>query len=140
MFACRCNPVYDRRLCLIFDDLWILHERMQNLSKLQDSFCCSPSGCLSSRVVVNSQGAAVGENMFQHFVLSSVAELFSGRGSLQGSDRCSLRQGRRIVLAHIPFMSLQGSDRYFLRQSRKIAPADTPSMSLKGSDRYSPAA
>ena len=83
---------------------------------LQYSFCCSPSGCLPSRVAVNSQGAAIGENLLRHFVPSSFAESFSGRQSLKGSDR------------------------YFLRQSRRHAPADAPSMSLKGSYRNSPAA
>ena len=186
------------------------------MAKEIDSFCCSLSGCLPSRVAVNSQGAAVGENMFQHFVLPSIAELFRGGESLQGSgryfllqysfccspsgclpsheavnsqdaaigenllrhsvplgsaiqslqgsnryslrqsrriapadapsmslqgsNRYSLRHGRRVLLANTPSMSLQGSDRYFLRQSRRIAPANAPSMSLKGSDKYSPAA
>lgn len=146
----------------------ILHECMQNLSELQYSFCCSLSGCLLSRVAVNSQGAVVGENLLRHFVLPSIAELFRGGESLQGSGRyfllqysfcCSLSgclpsreavnsQGAAIgenLLRHsVPsgsaIQSLKGSDRYFLRQSRRIAPADAPSMSLKGSDKYSPAA
>ena len=109
-------------------------------SLLRYSFCCSPSGCLPSRVAVNSQGAAIGENLLWHFVLSSVAELFSGRQSLKGSYRYFLRQSRRIVPAAIPSMSLKGSDRYSLRHSRRLAPTDTPSMSLKGSYRNSPAA
>ena len=109
-------------------------------SLLRYSLCCSPSGCLPSRLAVNSQGTAIGENLLRHFVLSSVAELFSGRQSLKGSDRYFLRQSRRIVPAAIPSMSLKGSDRYSLRHSRRLAPTDTPSMSLKGSYRYSPAA
>ncbi len=107
---------------------------------LQYSFCCSPSGCLPSRLAVNSQGAAIGENLLRHFVPSSFAESFSGRQSLKGSYRYFLRQSRRIVPAAIPSMSLKGSDRYSLRHSRRLAPTDTPSMSLKGSYRNSPAA
>ncbi len=107
---------------------------------LQYLFCCSPSGCLPSRMAVDSQGAAIGENLLRHFVLSSVAELFSGGQSLKGSYRYFLRQSRRIVPAAIPSMSLKGSDRYSLRHSRRLAPTDTPSMSLKGSYRNSPAA
>ena len=107
---------------------------------LQYSLCCSPSGCLPSREAVDSQGAAIGENLLRHFVPSSVAGLFSGRQSLKGSYRYFLRQSRRIVPAAIPSMSLKGSDRYSLRHSRRLAPTDTPSMSLKGSYRNSPAA
>ncbi len=107
---------------------------------LQYSFCCSPSGCLPSRVAVNSQGAAIGEYLLRHFVPFSVAELFSGGVSLKGSDRYFLRHRRRILPANTPSMSLKGSDRYFLRHRRRIVPASTPSMSLKGSDKYSPAA
>ncbi len=135
----KANDIRDGDIVLS-EAMEILHERMQNLSKLQYSFCCSPSGCLSSRVVVNSQGAAIGENMLWHFVPSSVAELFSGGQSLQGSDRYSLLHCRRIAPTDTPSMSLQGSDRCSLRQSRRIAPANAPSMSLKGSDKYSPAA
>ena len=118
----------------------MLHKRVRNLSKLQYSFCCSPSGCLPSREAVDSQGAAIGENLLRHSVLSSVAGLFSGRQSLKCSYRYFLRQSRRIVPAAIPSMSLKGSDRYSLRHSRRLAPTDTPSMSLKGSYRNSPAA
>ena len=112
----------------------ILHERMQNLSKLQYSFCCSPSGCLPSRVAVNSQGVAVGENMLRHSV-----PLGCAIQSLQGSDRYSLLHCRRIVSTDTSSISLKGSDRYSLRHRRRIAPANAPSMSLQGSDRYSPA-
>ena len=142
----------------------ILHQRMQNLSKLQYSFCCSPSGCLPSRVAVNSQGGAIGENMFQHFVLSSVAEFFRGGQGLQSSGRCSLLQysfrcspsgclpsllavnsqgvavGENMLRHFVPsggtIQSLQGSDRYFLLYCCRIAPTDTPFESLQGSDRY----
>jgi len=128
-------------------------------SLLQCSFCCSPSGCLPSRVAVNSQGAAIGENLLRHSVpLGSAIQSLQGSNryslrqsrriapadapsmSLQGSNRYSLRHGRRVLLANTPSMSLQGSDGYFLRHRRRIAPANAPSMSLKGSDRYSPAA
>ena len=137
----------------------ILHQRMQNLSKLQYSFCCSPSGCLPSRVAVDSQGAAIGENMLRHSVpLGGAIQSLQGSDrysllhcrrivptdtsfmSLQGSDRCSLRHRRRIVPADAPSMSLKDSDRYSLRDSRRIAPSAAPSMSLQGSDRYYPAA
>ena len=104
----------------------ILHQRMQNLSKLQYSFCCSPSGCLPSRVAVDSQGAAIGENMLRHSV-----PLGGAIQSLQGSDRYSLLHCRRIVPTDTSFMSLQGSDRCSLRHRRRIVPADAPSMSLK---------
>ena len=113
----------------------ILHERVQNLSKLQYSFCCSLSVCLLSRVAVNSQGAAVGENLLRHPV-----PLGGAIQSLQSSDRYSLLHCRRIAPTDTPSMSLQGSDRCSLRKSRRIAPANAPSMSLKGSDKYSPAA
>ena len=106
-------------------------------------FCCSPSGCLPSREAVNSQGAAVGENMFQHFVLPSVAELFSRERSLQGSGRYFQRyrcKMRRSVPSCGAVQSLKGLDRYSLRHGRRIAPADTSSMSLQGSNRYYPAA
>ena len=91
---------------VLSEAIGVLHER----------FCCSPSGCLPSREAVDSQGAAIGENLLRHFVPSSFAGLFSGGQSLKGSDR------------------------YSLRQSRRLAPANASSMSLKGSDRYSPAA
>ena len=113
----------------------MLHERVQNLSKLQCLFCCSPSGCLPSRVAVDSQGVAIGANMVRHSV-----PLGGAIQSLQGSDRYSLLHCRGIVPTDTSFMSLQGSDRCSLRHRRRIVPADAPSMSLKGSDRYSPAA
>jgi hypothetical protein len=78
---------------------------------LQYSFCCSPSGCLPSREAVDSQSAAIGDYLLRHFVPSG--------GAIQ---------------------SLKGSDRYSLRHGRRIAPSATPSLSLQGSDRYSPAA
>ena len=117
-----------------------LHARVQNLSKVQYSFCCSLSGCLPSRMAVDSQGVAIGEIMFQHFVLSSIAELFSKGQSLQGSCRYFQRyrcKMRRFVPSGGAVQSLQGSDRYSLRHSRRIVPADTSFMSLKGSNRYS---
>ena len=113
----------------------ILHERVQNLSKLQYSFCCSFSVCLLSRVAVNSQGAAVGENLLRHPV-----PLGGAIQSLQSSDRYSLLHCRRIVPTDTSFMSLQGSDRYSLLHFRRIVSTNTSFMSLQGSDRYSPAA
>ena len=143
----------------------ISHKRMQNLSKLQYSFCCSPSGCLLSRVAVNSQGAAIGENMLRHFVPSSVAELFSGGQGVQGSGRNFLLQysfccsplgclpsrmavnsqgtaiGENLLRHSVPLgcaiQRLQGFGRYSLLHCRRIVPTDTSFMSLQGSDRYS---
>ena len=120
---------------VLSESMEIMHKRLRYLSKLQYSFCCSPSGCLPSRVAVNSQGAAIGENLLRHSV-----PLGGAIQRLQGSDRYSLLHCRRIVPTDTSFMSLQGSDRYSLRQGRRIAPTDTPFVSLKGSDKYSPAA
>ena len=146
----------------------ILRERVQNLSKLQYSLCCSPSGCLPSRMAVNSQGDAIGENLLRHSVPSSIVELFRGGQGLQCSGRYSLLRysfcsspsgclpprvavnsqgaaiGENLLRHSVPLggaiQSLQGSDRYFLRHRRKIRPP-VPScgaiQSLKGSDRYS---
>ena len=102
--------------------------------------CVSLSGCMPSRVADNPQGAAIGENIFQHFVLSTIAGLSSREQSLKGSNRYTLRHSRRIIPAEHLSSSLKGSNRYTLRHGRRIIPSDHPSPSLKGSDRDCPMA
>lgn len=86
---------------------------VKNHTCTQYSFCVSLSGCLSAHVSDNPQGAAIGENIFQHFVLSTIAGLSSQEQSLKGSNKYTLRHGRRINPSDHPSPSLKGSDRYY---------------------------
>ena len=90
-----------------------MNPRVHNLGWSLYSICRSLSGCLPSRVADNPQGAAIGENIFQHFVLSTIAGLSSREQSLKGSNRYTLRHGRRIIPAYHSSVSLKGSDRYY---------------------------
>ena len=83
---------------------------VQNHTCTQYSFCVSLSGCLSAHVSDNPQGAAIGVYLSRHSVPSLTASS-SNNKSLKGSNRYTLRHGRRIITSDHPSPSLKGSDR-----------------------------
>lgn len=85
---------------------------VQNHTCTQYSFCVSLSGCLSAHVSDNPQGAAIGVYLSRHSVPSLTASS-SNNKSLKGSNRYTLRHGRRINPSDHPSPSLKGSDRYY---------------------------